>query len=66
MNEGFNIFAKQAIKEQGLPFKMSKNSNVEYMNKNTLNELYDKSTKNMGKLIRSYQNNTLKGSFILT
>ncbi len=44
MNEAFNMFAKQVIREQAIPFKISENANVEYMDRNTLNKLYDKSS----------------------
>lgn len=44
MNEAFNMFAKQAI-----PFKITKNPDGEHMDKNTLNELYAKTTKKYGK-----------------
>ncbi len=49
MNAAFNMFAKQAIREQAIPFKITKNPNVEYMDRNTLNKLYTKSTKKYGK-----------------
>ncbi len=49
MNAAFNMFAKQAIREQAIPFKIAKNPNVEYMDRNTLNELYAKSSKKHAK-----------------
>ncbi len=45
MNAAFNMFAKQAIREQAIPFKVSKNSDIEYLSKDRLNELYSKSIK---------------------
>lgn len=49
MDEAFNMFVKQAIREQAIPFRVSENANVEYMDSNTLNELYDKSKEKYGK-----------------
>lgn len=49
MNAAFNMFAKQAVREQAIPFKISKNPNVEYMDSNKLNELYAKSSKRHAK-----------------
>ncbi len=49
LDEAFNMFVKQVIREQAIPFKISENANVEYMDRNTINELYDKSTKKYGK-----------------
>ena len=49
MNAAFNMFAKQAIREQAIPFKIAKNPNVEYMDSNKLNELYAKSSKKHAK-----------------
>lgn len=45
MNAAFNMFAKQAIREQAIPFKVSKNSDIEYLSKDRLNEFYSKSIK---------------------
>ncbi len=45
MNAAFNMFAKQAIREQAIPFKISKNPDIEYSSKDKLNELYAKSIK---------------------
>lgn len=49
MNAAFNMFAKQAVREQAIPFKIAKNPNVEYMDSNKLNELYAKSVKKHAK-----------------
>lgn len=49
MNAAFNMFAKQAVREQAIPFKIAKNPNVEYMDSNKLNELYTKSIKKHAK-----------------
>jgi DNA-damage-inducible protein J len=43
MNAAFNMFAKQAVREQGIPFKVTKNTEVQFMNRNMLDELSDKS-----------------------
>ncbi len=45
MNAAFNMFAKQAIREQAIPFKITKNPNIEYLDSNKLNEFYAKSSK---------------------
>ena len=39
MNAAFNMFAKQALREQSIPFKITKNPNIQYMNRNKLDEL---------------------------
>ena len=43
MNAAFNMFAKQAIREQSIPFKITKNTDVQFMNRDALDELSDKS-----------------------
>lgn len=44
------MFAKQVVRVQAIPFKISKNiNNIEYLNKNELNKLYDKSAKKYSK-----------------
>ncbi len=43
MNAAFNMFAKQAIREQAIPFKVSKNPTIQFLDKNTLDELSDES-----------------------
>ncbi len=43
MNAAFNMFAKQAIREQSIPFKISKNSNIQFMDRNTLDKLSEES-----------------------
>ena len=45
MNAAFNMFAKQAIREQSIPFKVTKNTEIQYMDRNTLIELSKKSDK---------------------
>ena len=45
MNAAFNMFAKQSIREQGIPFKVTKNTNVQYMDKDSLMEFSKKSDK---------------------
>ena len=49
MNAAFNMFAKQSIREQAIPFKVAKNPNVEYMDRGKLSELYAKSSKKHAK-----------------
>ncbi len=43
MNAAFNMFAKQAVREQAIPFKVSKNPTIQFLDKNTLDELSDES-----------------------
>lgn len=49
MNAAFNMFAKQAVREQAIPFKVAKNPAVEYMDRNKLSELYAESSKKHAK-----------------
>ena len=49
MNAAFNMFAKQAVREQGIPFKIAKKPAIEYMDRSKLSELYDKSSKRHAK-----------------
>ena len=39
MNAAFNMFAKQAIREQSIPFKISKNPTIQLIDRNKLDEL---------------------------
>ncbi len=43
MNAAFNMFAKQAVREQAIPFKVSKNPTIQFLDRNTLDELSDES-----------------------
>lgn len=43
MNAAFNMFAKQAIREQSIPFKISKNPTIKYLDRTNLNELSEES-----------------------
>ena len=45
MNAAFNMFAKQALREQSIPFKITKNTEIQYMDRKTLMELSKKSDK---------------------
>ena len=49
MNAAFNMFAKQSIREQSIPFKVTKNTDIQFMNRNMLDELSDKSDKKYNK-----------------
>lgn len=44
MNAAFNMFAKQAVREQAIPFKIAKNPTIEYMDRSELSKLYAKSS----------------------
>ena len=39
MNAAFNMFAKQAIREQSIPFKISKNPSIQFLDRSKLDEL---------------------------
>ena len=43
MNAAFNMFAKQAIREQAIPFKIAKNPTIQFLDRNKLDELSDES-----------------------
>ena len=45
MNAAFNMFARQAIREQGIPFKVTRNTSVQYMDRNLLDKMLEKSEK---------------------
>lgn len=45
LNAAFNMFAKQALREQSIPFKITKNAEIQYMDRKTLMELSKKSDK---------------------
>ncbi len=45
MNAAFNMFAKQSIREQGIPFKVTKNTNVQYMDQSLLDKMLEESEK---------------------
>lgn len=45
MNAGFNLFAKQVIREQGIPFEITKNVGIQYLDRKKLTELSEKSDK---------------------
>lgn len=41
LNDAFNLFIKQVIQEQKIPFQITKNTEIEYVGK----ELFDKTVK---------------------
>ena len=43
MNAAFNMFVKQALREESIPFRITKKNEMEYMNKRTLMALSKKS-----------------------
>lgn len=45
MNAAFNMFAKQALREQSIPFKITKNPDIQYMDRKTLEKLSEESEK---------------------
>jgi len=52
MNAAFTIFAKQAVREQKIPFEISKKSDISFASRNQLNEAFDKE---MDKRLEVYQ-----------
>ena len=59
MNAAFNMFIKQSIREQSIPFKVTKSTDIQYLDRKTLMELSEKSDKareriHRGMLIRDY------------
>ena len=49
MNAAFNMFAKQAVREQAIPFKITMHPEIKYLDKESLDNLYDKSYKKYSK-----------------
>ena len=56
MNAAFNMFAKQAIREQSIPFKITKNPTIQFLDRSKLDELsnasdikYNKAYKELAK-----------------
>lgn len=49
MNAGFNMFAKQAIREQAIPFRIAKKADVQCLDRKTLMEFSKKSDKKYDK-----------------
>ena len=45
MNAAFNMFAKQSIREQSIPFKITRNTNVQYMDRSLLDSMLEESEK---------------------
>ena len=53
LNAAFNMFVKQALREQSIPFKIAKNPDIQYMDRKTLEKLSEKSEKSIAKSMRS-------------
>ena len=45
MNEAFNRFIKQCIREQGIPFKITKSTGVQYIDRSLLDKMQEESEK---------------------
>lgn len=45
LNAAFNMFAKQALREQSIPFKITKNAEIQYMDRKTLDKMLEESEK---------------------
>lgn len=50
MNAAFNMFVKQALREQSIPFKITKNPDIQYMDRKTLEKLSEESEKKYRKV----------------
>lgn len=50
MNAAFNMFIKQSIREQSIPFKVTKSTDIQYLDRKTLMELSERSDKKHGKV----------------
>lgn len=53
LNAAFNTFVKQALREQSIPFKITKNPDIQYMDRKTLEKLSEESEKSIAKSMRS-------------
>lgn len=45
MNAAFNMFAKQCIREQGIPFKATTSTSIQYIDRNLLDKMLEESEK---------------------
>ena len=50
LNAAFNMFVKQALREQSIPFKITKNPDIQYMDRKTLEKLSEESEKKYRKV----------------
>ena len=50
MNAAFNMFIKQSIREQSIPFKATTSTDIQYLDRKTLMELSKQSDKKYGKV----------------
>lgn len=50
LNAAFNMFVKQALREQSIPFKVTKNTEIQYMDRKTLEKLSEESEKKYRKV----------------
>lgn len=50
MNAAFNMFVKQALREQSIPFKVTKNTEIQYMDRKTLDKMLEESEKKYRKV----------------
>ena len=52
MNAGVNLYIKQAIREQSIPFKIAKNAEIKYLSRQTLDKLIDESDAKYGQVYK--------------
>lgn len=50
MNAAFNMFVKQVLREQSIPFKVTKNTEIQYMDRKTLDKMLEESEKKYRKV----------------
>lgn len=50
LNAAFNMFVKQALREQSIPFKVTKNTEIQYMDRKTLDKMLEESEKKYRKV----------------
>lgn len=50
LNAAFNMFVKQALREQSIPFKVTKNTEIQYMDRKTLDKKLEESEKKYRKV----------------
>ena len=52
MNAGINLYIKQAIREQSIPFKVTKNTEIKRLDRQTLDKLIDESDAKYGQVYK--------------
>ncbi|HBB05583.1 MAG TPA: type II toxin-antitoxin system antitoxin, RelB/DinJ family [Firmicutes bacterium] len=50
MNAAFNMFAKQALREESIPFRIAKNSGIQYLDRKNLDKMLEESERDHRKV----------------